>query len=386
MIYDVIVAGGGPVGLAFALSVASDRCSVAVVEPAAPAVPADAWDARIYAISPGSVETLVRCGAWTGIPGERVMPVDAMSVTGDDGRSSMRFDAYESGVRALAYILEAGRLQAALWDRALRAEHISVMTPRKPVALRNDAQGVRIDLDDGSALQARLIVGSDGAHSWVREQAGIASDFHDYRQQGVVANFECERYHEATAFQWFRGDSVLALLPLPGRHVSMVWSSPEPLSSTLKSATADALGDMVTEASAGVLGRLRPLSSAVGFPLRLRHVRRLVAPRVALIGDAAHNVHPLAGQGVNLGFRDARTLANVLIGRGPESDCGDIHLLRRYERSRREDIATMQATTHLLGKLFAPKAVWLAKARNWGLSQIDGERALKRLLVTHAMG
>ena len=386
MTFDIIVVGGGPVGAAFALAAASGQCSVAIVEPAAPAEPTEKWDARIYAISPSSVDALERCGAWDRIPQDRVMPVDVMRIEGDDGSSSMRFDAYESGVRALTYIMEAGRLHSALWERVIASAHVAVRTPCRPVALRHEPDRVVLHMDDGSSMSGRLIVGADGAQSWVREQAGIASDFHDYRQQGVVANFECERYHEATAYQWFLGDSVLALLPLPGRRVSMVWSSHEPLSSNLKAAEPEVLGQMVTDASRGVLGRLRPLAGAVGFPLRLRHVRRLVAPRVALIGDAAHNVHPLAGQGVNLGFRDARELADLLNRRGPESDCGDIHLLRRFERARREDIAAMQATTHMLGKLFASRAVWLAKARNWGLARFDGQRALKRLLVAHAIG
>ena len=329
---------------------------------------------------------LGQTGAWPFLEQSRVAPVDRMRIEGDDGRSTMTFDAYEAGVRALAYIVEAGRLQEGLWNAASASPHITLLPNRKPIAMRHEADRVMLTLDDGVPLEGRLIVGADGANSWVREQAGIATDFHDYLQHGVVANFECEHEHDGIAFQWFLGDSVLALLPLPGRRVSMVWSSSEPLSSELLACAPEVLAQKVATASRGVLGDLRALAPATGFPLRLRHVRRLVGHRIALIGDAAHNVHPLAGQGVNLGFRDARALAATLAGRGPENDCGDLALLRRYERARREDIVSMQATTHLLGKLFASRAVWVAKARNWGLGMIDGQRALKRLLISQAVG
>ena len=384
--HDIIVVGGGPVGISLALGLATARCSVAVIEPQSPVSLRDAWDTRIYAISPGSVEMLEQTGAWPYIDQNRVAPVDRMRIEGDDGHSTLAFDSYEAGVRALAYIVEAGRLQEGLWNAASAAPHVTLLSNRKPTAMRHEPDRVMLTLDDGASVEGRLIVGADGASSWVREQAGIATDFHDYLQHGVVANFECEREHDGTAFQWFLGDSILALLPLPGRNVSMVWSSSEPLSGELLACDREMLAQKVATATRGVLGDLRALAPAAGFPLRLRHVRRLVGPRIALIGDAAHNVHPLAGQGVNLGFRDARMLASTLAGRGPENDCGDHALLRRYERARREDIVSMQATTHLLRKLFASRAVWVAKARNWGLGMVDEQRSLKRMLISQAVG
>jgi len=238
-------------------------------------------------------------------------------------------------------------------------------------------------LSDGEVLEARLIVGADGAESWVRAQMGVASSMHDYPQVGVVANFATERAHDGTAFQWFRPDGVLALLPLPGNRVSMVWSAVETRARELLAAPEAVLGSEVEDASYGTLGALSMITPAVGFPLHRQRVERLVEPRAALVGDAAHNVHPLAGQGVNLGFRDARELAAVLRGRGP-CDCGDYALLRRYERARREDIAALDLTTHGLEKLFSSRAVWITGLRNWGLTLVDTQPLLKNALLRHA--
>jgi ubiquinone biosynthesis UbiH/UbiF/VisC/COQ6 family hydroxylase len=202
----------------------------------------------------------------------------------------------------------------------------------------------------------------------------------------VVANFATARPHRDVAFQWFRRDGVLALLPLPGDRVSMVWSTADEHAAQLMILAHEELEAQVGSASQGVLGDLSTITPAAAFPLRLQRVRQLVLPRLALVGDAAHNLHPLAGQGVNLGFRDARELARVLTQRGPQTDCGDYPLLRRYERARREDIATMQSVTDALKRLFNNDSPRLAKLRNFGLRLTDRQPRLKNLLVQHAVG
>jgi ubiquinone biosynthesis UbiH/UbiF/VisC/COQ6 family hydroxylase len=186
------------------------------------------------------------------------------------------------------------------------------------------------------------------------------------------------------AFQWFRPDGVLALLPLPGDRVSMVWSAAQAWGRELLGASEEMLARLVEDATGGALGALRVITGAVGFPLRRQRVERLVEPRVALVGDAAHSVHPLAGQGVNLGFRDARELVRVLGDRGAQNDCGDYWLLRRYERARREDIAALELTTHGLEKLFASPAVSMAALRNIGLSLVNAVPFVKNALVRRA--
>ena len=200
-----------------------------------------------------------------------------------------------------------------------------------------------------------------------------------------MANFATRQPHDGKAFQWFRRDGVLALLPLPGERTSMVWSAADAHARDLLAASPESLCETVTRASEGALGTLELITQAAGFPLKHQRVERLVEPRAVLIGDAAHNVHPLAGQGVNLGLRDARELAQVLGRRGPQPDCGDYGLLRRYERARKEDILALDLTTDGLEKLFSAPAVWLAGLRNLGLGWVDAQPLVKNALVRRAV-
>jgi ubiquinone biosynthesis UbiH/UbiF/VisC/COQ6 family hydroxylase len=287
-------------------------------------------------------------------------------------------------MRELAWVVEARELQGALWDALEATPHVELHAGTRCADIDWAQDYARLTLDNGSALEARLVVGADGSESWVRRHAGIAVTTSDYRQLGVVANFEAERAHAGVAFQWFTGESVLALLPLPGTRVSMVWSAPEAHAHELLAMTAEGLCAEVERASSGVLGALRIITPPAAFPLKRQHVERLVEPRAALIGDAAHNIHPLAGQGVNLGLRDARALAENLAGRGPQRDCGDYALLRRYERARSEDIAALELTTDGLSKLFNAPAVWMARLRNFGLTFVDAQGPLKTVLARRA--
>ncbi len=383
--FDVIIVGGGLVGLSFAAALRGSGLKLALVEPQAPGpVPAgEAWDNRIYAISPGSAAFLERCGAWQRLRPERLARIDAMRVHGDDTRARLDFDAYDAGLRELAFIVENDRLQHALWQIA--RECASVYCPANWTALRFQGDTAVLGLEDGSEIAARLVVGADGAGSRVRAQAGIAVTPDDYGQLGVVANFSCERPHRGVAYQWFRRDGVLALLPLPGNRVSMVWSIAQERGRDLIALPAPDLAVEVESASNGVAGALDVITPATAFPLKLQRVTHFVKPRLALIGDAAHNVHPLAGQGVNLGFRDARALTAVLAEHGAQRDCGDYALLRRYERARKEDVLAVQLATHALQKLFNNDAVLLAKARNLGLKLANRQPQLKNFLVHHAV-
>jgi ubiquinone biosynthesis UbiH/UbiF/VisC/COQ6 family hydroxylase len=384
--FDVVVVGGGIVGASFALGLANAQVSVALVEPHAPRpVPADeSWDNRVYALSPGNVQWLSELRIWPQLPVTRVREVESMLIFGDQPDAQLEFSAYEAGLRELAWIVENRLLQDALGRALELAPHVELFCPARCEAIEWQRETATLRLADGTALRARLIVGADGADSWVRERAGIGVATHDYGQEGVVANFSTARPHDATAFQWFRSDGVLALLPLPGQRVSMVWSAQDTLARELLSLTPEGLAVAVERASAGVLGALELITPAAGFPLKRQRVERLVEPRAALIGDAAHNVHPLAGQGVNLGLRDARELARVLAARGPRSDCGDYALLRRFERARKEDIAALELATHGLEKLFASRAVWMAGLRNLGLGLVDALPPLKTAMVRRA--
>ena len=386
MDFDVIIVGSGLVGASFALALSKTGLKLAIVDAQLPPPDAADWDNRIYAISPGSAAFLETCGVWRELDSARICQVEEMRIFGDDVRSQLDFSAYDAGLRELAAIVENRALQRTLWQALHHQHNIEAIAPAACKALTLTTDAAQLELDDGRMLQAQLIVGADGADSWVRTQAAIEVKTRRYHQQAVVANFSTAKPHHGIAFQWFRRDGVLALLPLPGSRVSMVWSTAEDHAAQLLKCTNEKLAVQVAAATAGVVGDLRVISSAAAFPLRLQRVARLVRPRLALIGDAAHNVHPLAGQGVNLGFRDARELARVLSQRGAQTDCGDYHLLRHYERARREDIVSMGLATDALQRLFNSEKPWLAGLRNFGLRLTNHQPQLKNLLVQHAVG
>jgi 2-octaprenylphenol hydroxylase len=392
MQFDVAIVGGAMVGAATARALAGERIALISQErrPAPNSAPQEGFDARVYAISPGNAAFLARLGAWNAIPADRLTPVHAMRVHGDDGRSRIEFDAYRSGVSELAWIVEDRRVQDALWRGLEMQERLSMHAGTSIRDLQIGDSAVSIVLDDGRSLAARLVVGADGARSLVRARAGISGDAQEYGQTAVVANFACSSPHRNVAWQWFQGaasgGAVLALLPLPGDHVSMVWSVRTADAARLLALDGESLSSEVAAAAQHALGDFSLVTPARGFALQRLAARRLVAPRVALAGDAAHVIHPLAGQGANLGLQDARLLAGVLAARAPGRDPGDLRLLRRYERSRAEAILAMSATVHGLHRLFGSPAPAASRLRNAGLNFADRLPVLKNLLMRHAMG
>jgi len=388
--FDVAVVGGAMVGAALARALEGLSVALIGARPALPERVAQGFDARVYALSPGNAAFLERLGAWSALPAERLTQVHAMRVYGDDGASLIEFDAYRTGAAELAWIVEDRLVQEALWrglDAQPGLERFESATLER---LELAAREATLALADGRKLGARLVAGADGARSAVRAQAGIASREQAYGQTAVVANFACTRPHRNVAFQWFQGaaheGAVLALLPLPGDHASMVWSAGEAEAQRLLALEGGALCREVEVASHGTLGELALVTAQRGFPLQRLAAGRLVAPRVALAGDAAHVIHPLAGQGANLGLQDARALAEVLGAREPGRDPGDLRLLRRYERSRAEAILAMRATVHGLYRLFGAPGESIARLRNAGLKLADRLPVLKNALIRHAMG
>jgi 2-octaprenyl-6-methoxyphenol hydroxylase len=391
--YQVIIVGAGLVGAAAAVALGRQGLQVALVERQPPQVPDDIWDTRIYAISPASQRFLERLGVWPLMDAGRVQPVYRMDVAGDAG-GAVRLDAYESGVSHLAAIVESGRLQHALWQalQALQADgNVNVYCPAAIESIEWAEPFSSVKLSGGDTLEAELIVGADGAASRVREWAGLGSTLTPYGQSGVVANFECERPHRGTAFQWFFDSDILAWLPLAGHRnpgaggnrLSMVWSTHTDHADELVALDAATLAETVRAAGHDRLGELKLLTPAAAFPLRLIRVESVVAPGVALIGDAAHGVHPLAGQGVNLGFGDTEILVDTLAQQHRRGRCGDVRVLNTYARQRAEPVQRMQAVTHGLHHLFADEqAVWL---RNSGMRLVNRLPPLKAALVREAM-
>ena len=389
--YDVVVAGAGLPGLSLAAALARAGVRVVLADGApiaAPAFDAAQYDVRVYAISPGSAQFLHGIGAWQRLPVERLTAVEGMDIEGD-ARARLAFSAYDLHERALAWIVEERELRAALLQTALEAG----------VDMQGGAPFVGLTFDTGSAhltvacdgggqraLRARLIVAADGLRSWVRQAAGIVAAPRSYGQTGVVANFGCERAHRGVARQWFRADgSILAWLPLPGNCISMVWSAPDAMAGELLAIGGDLLAARVADAGGRVLGAMTPVSPSAGFPLSMLRLPTTVAHRLALVGDAAHGVHPLAGQGVNLGFGDARVLAHLVTERGPIPDAGAPILLSRYAQRRVEPVLAMHVVTDGLARLFGPPSPWLSAVRNAGMAAVDRLPFLKRALAQPAL-
>src|SRR5437870_6709083 len=387
--YDVLIIGAGLVGLALAAALARTGLAVALVDRSPVAVrnatTDNDWDARVYAVSPGSAEFLHSLGAWQHLPCERLAAIEAMDIRGDAG-GALSFSAYELGERALAWIVENRELNAALVATVRMTSGIDVLAPCQPTTLSWRADVAQVALADSRTIAARLIVGADGVRSWTRQLAGLSQEPQPYSQTAVVANFATELPHRGRAFQWFLADGgVLAWLPLPGRRISIVWSAPVPLARELCALDAIVLASRMAAAGGNALGALTLITPPTAFPLFALKLPTVITHRLALVGDAAHGVHPLAGQGVNLGFGDAAVLAAVLAARGPVADAGAPILLERYARRRAEPVLAMQTLTDGLARLFGVSPPWIKGLRNRGMRTVDALGILKKVLARPAL-
>ena len=389
---NICVIGNGAIGKAAALGLARAGFNVTLVSPeASPSSDTvnASWDVRVYALNHIAHGLLSSMKVWEALNASRVAPVDAMDIKGDGAQAGhLAFDAYSARAGALAWIVEDRNLNAAL-DAALKfAPNLRSLSGRA-LQLSSGADAAQVRLDNDEVIEAELVVGADGAQSWVRGQCDIGIDYRSYGQRAIVSNFECDRPHHGIAHQWFTSaDGIIALLPLPGQRVSLVWSAPEPLAEVpLREAPAQ-LAQRLSALPGHQLGHLHALQPELvkAFPLTFLRAHSLVAPRVALVGDAAHVVHPLAGHGMNLGFGDVDGLIKTIVGREAHRDCGDERVLARYARSRKEDILLMQLATDGLERLFSADFEPLRIARNIGLNLIDKLPVIKRKLISHAMG
>jgi ubiquinone biosynthesis UbiH/UbiF/VisC/COQ6 family hydroxylase len=389
---EICIVGNGAIAKTTALGLANAGLKVILLGPPAPLVapPVEAgWDARVYALNHTAHRLLSSLKVWGALDAARVTPVDAMIVQGDGAApGALAFDAYGAHTDTLAWILEERNLNQAL-DAALRfAQNVTIVGGRATALLRGDDHAT-VTLADGGRIEAQLVVGADGAESWVRGQCDIGLDYRSYGQRGVVSNFACEKPHHGAAHQWFTGEQgIVALLPLPGNQVSLVWSAPDALADTLRAESAQQIADRLAVYASEKLGALTPLQPELvrDFPLRLIRPHAMTSPRVALVGDAAHVVHPMAGHGMNLGFGDVAQLIETLAAREPQRGVGDARVLARYERARKEDVLLMQVTTDGLARLFGTDIEPLRVVRNLGLNLLDKIPVLKRRLISHAMG
>jgi 2-octaprenylphenol hydroxylase len=377
----VLVVGAGPVGLAFACACRGDEVTVVDAAAGPPAV-TESFDSRVFALSPGARTFLRDIGAWEELEATRIAPVRRMEIFGDAG-GKLAFTGRATS--PLAWIVEVGRLARALEALAGSMDNIRLVRGQEAAEYGAAADGAWVRLEDGTRLEGDVLVGADGANSKVRDLLGLHAEERRYDEDALVANFEVARPHGDVARQWFRRDGVLAWLPLPGKRISIVWSVRRDAAEGLVALDDANFAQRVTEAGEGALGELRLESPRQRFPLRMISVERIAVPGATLIGDAAHAVHPLAGQGANLGFQDARVLADELAARSPLERPGDLKVLRRYARGRREDVTAMQHLTDRLDALFASEAPLVGEVRNAGLAMVQSHSWIRRLLSERAM-
>ena len=389
---SLVIVGGGPVGLAFALAASRlANVDVTVVErnatPGAALASSAPFDHRVYALSPASLEFLGELGA--SPDAVRAAPVRAMQVWGDDGESHLDLAKGEP----IATIVEHAALMAALEQAVARAEGtggtggIRMLRGVTPKAMHVNENGNcrELEMADGSTLRADLLIGADGSRSKIREWAGISADTKDYQSDGIVANFHAEFAHGDVARQWFTNEFVLAFLPLPQKQISIVWSVAKAKSDALKDLADDQFCDAVAVAGHHALGKLTLGSPIARFPLARVVASHWCGAGLALMGDAAHAVHPLAGQGVNLGFADARTLFEILSQRSKFSELGDIMVLRKYERARRESTLALSEVTDKLRALYLSDAKAAGWMRNDGLTLLNRLPQAKAALIDYAI-
>ena len=400
---DVLIVGGGVAGLACAcllrkfLHKRRPAVRIGVLESRAPLpLVADAdISLRVFAIAPAARAILEACGAWQTLPAGRAAPYERMQVWQSDstasGPGSVGFDAADIGLPELGHIVEHDWLRQGLWKVLADDPEgpVTLLTDAEPVALLEQADAMVLRLAGGAELRTRLLIGADGADSWVRGQLRLTTTAREYGQSALVAHVSCERPHERTAWQCFTHSGPVALLPLADGRCSLVWSCFEAEARELAALPDDDFSARLTAATGNVLGKLRVTTRRVAIPLAARHTHRYTGPRFALIGDAAHQIHPLAGQGINLGLLDAAALADTLASHLLSTrlaDPGDALVLRRYERVRKGNNLLTMAAMEGLHRMFTSDSFALTRLAAAGLGVVDRLPLIKRLLSEQAAG
>ncbi|MGV6826490.1 MAG: UbiH/UbiF/VisC/COQ6 family ubiquinone biosynthesis hydroxylase [bacterium] len=385
---QIIVAGGGMVGATTALALGQAGIDVLLLERYPPQCSFDpeTHALRVSAINRASQNVLRHLGAWEVIVQQRATPYQKMRVWDAGGSGEISFDAADLGEPDLGHIIENRVIQCALWDQLADCEAVTVLEGSVE-AFTASEEGPVVTLEDASQWQAELVVAADGANSQLRDLAGIAVRGWPYGQTGLVATIKPERGHQSTAWQRFMSDGPLALLPLDKDLFSIVWSASTTHAEHLQQLPVEEFEQVLTSASENRLGHLSLVSERQGFPLRLQHAERYVMPGLALVGDAAHVIHPLAGQGVNLGMLDAAMLVQIVVeARQQHKSVGDLAVLRRYERARKGDNTITQMTMDGFKRFFSNDLLPLQVLRNLGLNLADRVIPVKHQFMHAALG
>lgn len=397
--FDVLIVGGGLAGSALACALGGSDLRVALVEsrPLHLRWPSLAngvagYDTRVSAITAASQRWLMQLGAWGDVAARRLQPYRHMHVWEADGTGTISFDATEVNEAALGHIVENRLLAAALLHTLEAYHNVQILSPAAVESFERGDDHIDVGLADGRQLRARLLVGADGGDSAVRKWAGIDCREWGYGHDAIVATIATERPHAETAWQIFQRAGPLALLPLPAgdsseHYCSIVWSTEPDHAAHLMALDDQAFAHAVGRASEQRLGCVTKTGPRALFPLRARHARQYTAPGMALVADAAHTIHPLAGQGINLGFADVRVLAEELLRghrRGLTAD--DASVLARYQRRRKADNLAMLVAMDGFKRLFAADPLPLRLLRNSGMRLVDRLPSIKRILIRQAMG
>ncbi|MBT8143488.1 MAG: UbiH/UbiF/VisC/COQ6 family ubiquinone biosynthesis hydroxylase [Gammaproteobacteria bacterium] len=386
--YDVVIIGAGMVGSAAACRLASDGLRVALIEARLPDLNLDDnyIDLRVSAVSRGSQVLLRQLGAWRLIEPRFRSPFRVMRVwdaqVAPRAAEVLEFDSAEIGEPDIGHIVENRRIVAALHGVIADSDAVELIAPAVATDIDLGDDHVTVTLDNGLQLRARLLIGADGARSPTREQTGIETEGWSYHQKGVVTHVRTSRPHNETAWQRFLPTGPIALLPLYDGRSSIVWSTTEDEAQRLLELDEATFNREITKATDGALGDVIDSDKRAAFPLQLLHAKQYTRPRLALVGDAAHAIHPLAGQGVNLGFADVRHLAEALTAGDPGDHVG----LRRYERKAKSENLVMMATLDALHRLFTSEQPVLSRLRSAGLGLVNRVTPVKQLLIRRALG
>jgi 2-octaprenylphenol hydroxylase len=402
--YDIAIVGAGMVGASLAASLRDTNYSIALIDAqsaesllARKALPQNVneYEPRVSALTFASRDLLKAVEAWQRIEPERILPYRNMHVWDQLGTAKIEFDAAELYEDALGYIVENQNIVSALHQALASQENLECFFDTRIAKLSQSQEEGTVnclELEDGRKIEAKLLVAADGANSRIRTRLSMATREWDYQHQAIVATIKTEKAHQLTAWQCFAESGPLAFLPLKdeqgsNEYCSIVWSQTVDRARSLMDLDDAAFCKQLTEESEAMLGQVKEVSKRFSIPLRQRHAKEYVAPGVALIGDAAHTIHPLAGQGVNLGFKDVVALSEVLKDADQhELNPGLEPILKRYQRQRQADNLLMMGAMEGFKRLFAQPDPLVRWMRNTGLDFVNKQSFIKKQLVKHAMG